>query len=230
MKEKIEFNLISNAIDSIDHTVELIAYSPGLDESIACKRALQSISHAIELLLKERLRQIHPSLIWENVDRFPDLDSRTVTTEKALVRLERIGGLKFSAKEQNLLRSIRKIRNSIEHYKWSISSEEAQYLIGSSLSFAVSFLKHHLGDDIMGYAERDGGVLQDLIDRNKGFAETFERKLQQEYEAQNSYTCSFCKTLLKEEDSGACPKCGHWNQFGYKHAIFNFEDIDDVPF
>ncbi|MBB3063289.1 hypothetical protein [Microbulbifer rhizosphaerae] len=228
MRDKIEFDLLSNAIDSIDHAIDLLAYDQDLDRPTVSKRAIISLAHAIELLLKERLRQIHPSLIWENVDRYPDLDARTVTAESALRRLKQIGGLDFPEKDEQLLRSIRKTRNAIEHYKWSISSEEAEYITGASLNFATGFLKEYLGKDVLGYAEREGGLLQDLMDRNRSFALSYEKRRSEGKSSKEERCCGFCKALLKTEDCGACPKCGHWNYFGYGGFRSSFDD--DIPF
>ena len=227
MEGKIQFDLMSNAIDSIEHAVDLLAYEQALDRSTVTKRAIISLSHAIELLLKERLRKIHPALIWESVDRYPELDARTVTTETALRRLKKIGGLGFSEKDEQLLRSIRKIRNAIEHYKWSIAGEEAEYITGSSLDFAVVFLKEHLGKELLGYAERKGGVLQDLMAKNRSFALSYERRASEKI-ADTEQSCGFCRALLGLEDKGLCPKCGHWNYFSSPDGGCDWDD--DVPF
>lgn len=225
MSSKVEFNLISNATDSIEHAVDLLAYNHELNRATISKRAIMSIAHAIELLLKERLRIVHPSLIWENVDRYPDLDARTVSAEGALVRLKRIGGLEFSAEDEQLLRAIRKMRNAIEHFKCSISIEEADHIIGTSLSFAVKFLKIHLGTDLLGYAERESGILQDLMDRNSSFAKSF--KVVQPNNEGATKLCSFCKALLFIEDRGVCSRCGHWNYLLFEASG---DADDDIPF
>lgn len=61
--DTITFNLVQNAIDSIVRAVELMAWEEVADEGARLKQAILSIGHATELLLKERLRQVHPALI-----------------------------------------------------------------------------------------------------------------------------------------------------------------------
>ena len=79
----VEFNLLSNAADSIESAIELIAWGNEKVEASRLKQSIQSIAHGIELLLKERLRRVHPALLWENVDKYPSLNARTVNSEGA---------------------------------------------------------------------------------------------------------------------------------------------------
>ena len=122
---KIRLNLAQNAIDSINRAIELIAWQEEPDEAKRLKQAVLSVAHGVELLLKERLRLVHPSLIWENVDKYPSTSARTVGVEIAVTRLKNIGGLTFSDADILLIRSLRDTRNAIEHYSWSTTSKEA---------------------------------------------------------------------------------------------------------
>jgi hypothetical protein len=79
-KKKINFDLLSNADDSIRQTVELLAWKDGSGGRKAkhsrLKRAIMFSAHSVELLLKEKLRQANPALVWENVDKYPSLAAR----------------------------------------------------------------------------------------------------------------------------------------------------------
>src|SRR5262245_55387202 len=94
--DKFTFSLLQNAIDSLERSVDLLAWREEPNEAKRMKQAILSVAHGVELLLKERLRQIHPALVWENVDKYPGLSARTVTVDAALGRLTAIGGLRFS--------------------------------------------------------------------------------------------------------------------------------------
>jgi hypothetical protein len=78
------------------------------------KHAITNAAHSIESLLKERLRQINPAFVWENVDKYPSLEARTVTVDTAISRLKNIGGIKLTDNDEKNLRSLRKTRNAIE--------------------------------------------------------------------------------------------------------------------
>jgi hypothetical protein len=227
--DTIQFNLIGNAEDSLEYAIDLLTYDLGLTSSIKFKRAIQSISHGIELILKERLRRIHPSLVWENVEKYPNLGSRTVTVDGAINRLTNIGGLVFHKNDLKLLRSIKKTRNAIEHYTWSMETKEAEFIASQSLAFAMSFMKDQLQYDLLGYAEKEGGTLSDLLVNNESFSSAFSQRnlFEAEENAVPSKVCAFCKALLDRNDDGVCPKCGHWDSENY----VNLESwFDDNPF
>ena len=211
--DELQFNLLENALDSVDYGIDLLVYEKELTDQVRYKRAILAISHAIELLLKERLRLIHPSLVWEKVEHFPSLEARTVTPETALLRLKNIGALAFSKEDEALLRALRKTRNAIEHYAWVLSGQEAALISGASLAFAAYFMEQHLACSHLAYAEREGGVLSDLLSKNKVFADAYKERTSYDYVSNygHSEACDFCSALLKSEDDGVCSRCGHWN-------------------
>jgi len=94
------------------------------------------VSHGIEQILKERLRRVHPSLIWDDVDKFPSLSARTVTVDIAISRLIKIGGLDYLQEEVDLIRAIRDTRNAI-----------CQQLLFSSNSYFTSQNKYSFERD-----------------------------------------------------------------------------------
>jgi hypothetical protein len=71
--------------------------------------AILSLVQAVELSLKEILRQKHPILIFQNIDA----PEKTVSIEKAMLRLAnpKIGGIKFPESEKSKLRAAIKWRN-----------------------------------------------------------------------------------------------------------------------
>lgn len=91
----IEFDLLNNAKDSLRQAVELIATKEIGSDHARLKHAIKASAHCIELLLKERLRLINPAFVWENVDRYPSLEARTVTVDTAISRLKSIGNVQF---------------------------------------------------------------------------------------------------------------------------------------
>jgi hypothetical protein len=130
----IQFDLLANARDSLRQAVELLALKElGLISSdhARLKHAITNAAHSIELLLKERLRQIHPAFVWENVDKYPSLEARTVTVDTAISRLKNIGGIKLTDNDEKNLRSLRTTRN--EHYEWNTTEKEARVIVGNAL-------------------------------------------------------------------------------------------------
>lgn len=220
-KSGITFDLISNAEDSVNHAIELLAYGANISASVKYKRVIQSIFHAIELLLKERLRQIHPALIWENIDKYPSLEARTVTSDLAISRLTRIGGVIFSDDELKIIQALKRNRNAIEHYKWSISTDEADYIVGKALAFVIYFSNTHLKYNFFGYAHKKNGTFQDIIESNAHFI-NFYRILISQKDSLITTNCVFCKAIFDKNDT-TCPKCGSSNFSSSNFSDF-FED------
>ena len=224
----IEFTLIQNALDSIERGVELLAWKDVANEGSRLKQAIQHIAHAIELLLKERLRRIHPSLIWEDVDKYPKLDARTVGVDKAIHRLESIGGISISLADAKIVKSLRDTRNAIEHFGWKTDRQEANVIIGQGLSFAIQFANSELGRDIA-YLFKGDDTWEQLLQQHSQFALAHDKRIEESASSEEKLIqeCNFCNAMAQDILTGACSICGHWE----KRADFNaFSDFDDEPF
>lgn len=220
---KIEFDLLANAEDSIERAIELVAWGDNQGEPRRLKQAIQAVAHGLELLLKERLRRVHPSLVWENVDKYPSLNARTVTVDGAMSRLAQIGGLSFTVRDAALIRSIRDTRNAIEHLAWSTTKEEADRIIGQALAFAVQFARDELAHEFLGYRAEREGTFSDLIAANQSFADAFSERDSQRRGAQEGQAieCVLCHAIAVNPETRACGTCGHWFPQGFD---------DDIPF
>lgn len=221
---KIEFDLLRNALDSIDQAIELVAWDDEPNEARRLKRAMLAVAHGVELLLKERLRRIHPAFIWENIDNFPKLSARTVTVDTAISRLDNIGGIVIQERDIKLVRSLRDTRNAIEHYTWSTSKEEAERVIGQALGFALHFAEQELGAAYFGYGAHKDDTLESLLRANEHFASAFNKRYGRIENCQiaQRMTCSYCRAIVFDPETKACKVCGHWNP--------TEEDGSDVPY
>lgn len=219
---EIEFTLIQNALDSVERSIELLAWKDVTNEGSRLKQAIQYVAHAIELLLKERLRRIHPSLIWDDVDKYPRLDARTVGVDKAIHRLEKIGGIFISETDTKIVKSLRDTRNAIEHFGWKTSRQEANVIIGQGLSFAIAFAESELGTDIEFRFREDDTWIQ-LLTEHSQFAAAHSKRIEALALSQGNpvQECSFCNAMAQDIVTGACSLCGHWEKP---------DDFDDEPF
>jgi len=144
----IKFDLLTNAKDSIRQAVELMAWKEIGTEHGRLKHAITHAAHAVELLLKERLRRENEALLWENVDKYPSLEARTVSVDTAVSRLRKIAKIDITDGDVDIIRSLRRTRNAIEHYEWETTEGEARLIVGNALSLAFSFAQDHLGTDL----------------------------------------------------------------------------------
>jgi hypothetical protein len=210
-KFKIKFDLIENARDSLCHTVELLAWKEIRSGHARLKQAIMSSAHCIELLLKERLRRINPAFVWENVDKYPSLEARTVTVDTAISRLKRIGRVEVASKDETNIKALRKTRNAIEHYEWVASEKEAKVIIGNALSFAISFAQEELETDLSSEFKRDDtwrSLMDELYEFVRAHGQRLEAKLREQGD-HPSY-CDACGELTVSSRGGSCDLCGHW--------------------
>ena len=213
-KKKINFDLLSNADDSIRQTVELLAWEQDSGDRKAkhsrLKRAIMFSAHSIELLLKEKLRQANPAFVWENVDKYPSLDARTVTVDTAISRLNRICGVTLSSDDATTLRSLRSTRNAIEHYEWNTTEYEARLIIGAALSFAFSFAREQLNVDLTKQFQKDA-TWEQLLSELSEFHRAYKDRLETRLKAHGVFTvdCDRCGASTVTP-GGSCELCGHW--------------------
>lgn len=181
------------------------------------KHSITNTAHSIELLLKERLRQENPAFVWENVDKYPNLEARTVTVDTAISRLKNIGGVTFSEKDEKNLRSLRMTRNAIEHYEWRTTEKEAKIIVGNALSFAFSFAVEQLGIDLAADFKQDD-TWRSLIEEMYDFVHAHGARLEAKLRENGEYPscCDACGELTVSSRGGSCELCGHW------------QDVDDA--
>lgn len=211
----IKFDLLKNAADSLRQAVHLLAWKDIGDDHGRLKHAITSASHAIELLLKERLRRVNAAFIWENVDKYPSLEARTVTVDTAISRLTKIADVELSVHDIENLRSLRKTRNAIEHYEWSATESEARIIVGNALSFAFDFGQSELGIDLSEEFKKDDTwkvLINDLCEFARAHGARIEARLQRDGE--HSTCCYSCGELTLPLFGGSCELCGHWQEAG----------------
>lgn len=198
-----KFNLIENANDSLEHAIKHIG--PIDKNSIGdWKRIVVGFAHVIELLFKEKLRQIHPAFVFDNIDKYPSKGAFTVGAEKAFKRLQSVGGIKFSKLEISAINTAREKRNEIEHFEFSISKEEARALVGQVLSFIFTFSEDHLGLDWKATHLKEGRwrVLRQYTD----FYDDLLSKAENRIEADELYVIG-CTSCHNDTFSGELEKC-----------------------
>jgi hypothetical protein len=202
----------ANARDSLRQAVELLAWKDIGSDHARLKHAITNAAHSIELLLKERLRQVNDPFVWENVDKYPSHEARTVTVDTAISRLKNIGGVTLREIDEKTLRSLRKTRNAIEHYEWRTTEKEAKVIVGSALSFALAFAQEHLGTDLS--ADKHDDTWRMLIDELYEFVRAHGRRIEAALIQRGEYPicCDACGEQTIPASRGSCELCGHWQK------------------
>lgn len=154
---------------------------------------------------------MNPAFVWENVDKYPSLEARTVTVNTAISRLTKIAGVALSNRDKDKLRSLRKTRNAIEHYEWSTTESEARLIVGNALSFAFDFAKRELTKDLSEEFKEDDTwdvLIDELYEFARAHGARIEAQLQKE--GKHPVCCESCEELTVPLFGGSCELCGHW--------------------
>lgn len=108
--------IYENAIDTLRIGFEFFRKESSYSSR---KHAILTVFHAIELFFKEHLFRINRVLIYKNIDAKITDDSQTVGVREILVRFENIG-VKLPPEQTEAIAKIQKIRNRIEHHRFTI--------------------------------------------------------------------------------------------------------------
>lgn len=226
---------MANAQDSLSHAVEHITASNGQPSPSDLKRAIQDVSHVVELILKERVRKIHPAFIWKDIDKYPSLEAQTIGTEKAVLRLHRLAGIVLPDSSLKTLMACRKIRNLIEHYEFEIRPEESKAIVGRMLSFIFDFSKNVLEIDMETAFREDERWLSliEIYEFSKVHSTLLEEQAAEE--GRTVRDCPSCGADTFDLDLSECIFCGHTEEEvecdGCKELFWQSELTScDVPY
>ncbi len=219
----IELDLLENSIDSLNEA--LVKYQDGKDgNEKAYKFCVQHLSHFLELIFKHYVTLSHPLLIYKNpFAKSIGHESQTIGLNEALNFLKNEGHDICKKFEQDII-WLKKLRNNIEHHKFSMAIEEIEDTIGRLMSAVVSFDESHENVDISSY------ISSEQYDLFHHLADTYEGRLRKAEEA--------VEHALQEDDEiyvYHCYECNHETMIpdvescsGYKCTFCNNEESDDI--
>jgi hypothetical protein len=139
--KKLKLSLLENGYDSLNASLEAAYLAE--EDTRAWKLAIFLLVHALELLLKERLRREHSLLVFSNVDK----PGHAVSMEVALNRLQ-VVGVAIDTADQHAIRTAIGWRDRIAHYDVDLSLEDAQRTYALLFEFLHSFHRRELGSDL----------------------------------------------------------------------------------
>ena len=140
MLEKALSPILENALDSLQIGMEHFHRGPAYSTR---KHAILTIFHAIELLLKERLRRAHPLFIYRDISKKTTANSQTVGPDEAIARFENLD-VEMAAWEKKTIKDIQVIRNRIEHHRYDHNGAADDAVLGEALKFVFFFSEFSL--------------------------------------------------------------------------------------
>lgn len=192
-----EFKLLDNALDSLRVGIDFY-----LNETLetAHKHSILNVFHAIELLLKEKVRRSSPLLIYKNTTKKIDQDSMTVGFDEVLIILDNLG-ITLSKEDKQHLMDLKGKRNDIVHFEYHQSDTDADTL-GVALKFIKTFLEIHLNVNLKDIISPEiYSNIEEIVD---AFEERYDRAIN---EAQDIVRAKTKDDLADMRTLAMCPEC-----------------------
>lgn len=195
--------------------------------------AVAALVQSVELALKAALSQIHPALIYENIDN----PKRTVTIVVATNRLisEYIGKVEFTDKDKKRLERAIQIRNDLTHSDFSVNLLQIEANFHEVFAFLAEFNRRSFSinmDEIV-----EPSHLVDFLDNRKHHQEMLRRaqtRLEDEEIAPYLIrSCSYCTedTFVEGNDEFRCYLCHHYEEIVQcQRCTENFTQDEMVDF
>ena len=218
---QVELDLFENAIDSLNEA--LTKYQEGINgDEKAYKFCVQHLSHFLELILKFYVTQCHPLLIYKNpFAKTLNEESQTIGLFEAINFLKNEGH-DISDKFEKDIKWLKKLRNNIEHHKFSMDVDEVEETIGRLMSAVVEFDESHENIDLSSnISAKQYDLFHELANTYEGRLKKAEEKVEEalrgldpKEDNMSVYHCYECDhdTIIHDEDSNtgySCTFCGN---------------------
>lgn len=194
----VTFPLLRNGLDFILSAVEHLKGSPSERD---LKYAVLHLASGIELVLKERLRREHWTLVFEKMDKankaaYASGDFKGVSLEDCLSRLSGVCGVSLPRENKAALERLKDKRNRAEHFSIVDSHDALTASAAEALSAILDFIKAHLKPD--DFDQEDAGHLSDIRGKLAEFRRFAANRM-----------AAIDKALKKAKTAVAtCPSCG----------------------
>jgi predicted RNase H-like HicB family nuclease len=177
MGKGLKFNLLENAIDSLQQGIAFALKDSPTQSDL--KLSVLLVAQSVELLLKERLKREHWSLIFSKIEQVGNINANTVTVDEAIKRLEQIAHVKLDEEERETISLLSNIRNKIQHYEIEITFEEVLGKNHAAIAFITRFLKDEFDKDIRDYFKQDDvGKLISMDEALEHFQELAQQNIE----------------------------------------------------
>lgn len=145
-RRKVEYTLLGNGLDFIWSALQYLSGNP---KERDLKYAVLHLCSGIELVLKERLRREHWSLVFDepknaSKESYESGDFTSVTFKACFMRLINVCGVNIKETQKKVLLRFRDKRNQLEHFGVVASIEALKADAAAALSFLLDFINSEL--------------------------------------------------------------------------------------
>src|SRR4051794_24346014 len=159
----LDFTLLENGLDFLLHAVEHLTGQPSERD---LKQGIINLAGGVELILKERLLQHDPRLLFldptkANAQDLAAGNFKSASPETTIDRLRDEAGVLLNPTTARALKLLRERRNQINHFAITAQADAIAALAAAALSFALDFIGDELdGDELEGRAAVDLELLR----------------------------------------------------------------------
>lgn len=218
---KMQYSMLENGMDFIISGVLHLqnAEEKDVEESTRdreLKYALLHLSSGIELVFKSRLNIEHWTYIFEDMNKaskksYKDGSLKTVDSNTAIDRLEKMCGYSFDEKQKAHLKKLRDTRNRFEHGFINNNPKAVESIINKAVEVIVDFLGKNYDEFEI---PSNISLLEDnkgLTDREKEYYKELTvviKDLKSHHDDAVKLARSRALNITLEEDLIDCPECG----------------------
>jgi len=208
MARTFKFNLLENALDSLRQGIAFALKDTPTQSEL--KLSVLLIAQSVELLLKERLKREHWSLVFSKIEQAGNPNAHTVTIEDAIKRLDQIAHVELGEDERETVSLLSEIRNRIQHYEIEVTFEEVLSKAHAAIAFTTRFLKDEFESDIRDYLNDDDiqrlRRIEDAMVHLRAIAEENIDRIRRENEPTSSSERAYWQFEVL-----TCPEC--WEDY-----------------
>ncbi|MCB9072497.1 MAG: hypothetical protein H6623_02660 [Bdellovibrionaceae bacterium] len=183
------------------------------------KKIKYSILHlyaGLALAFKERVHVEHWALVFSKPDKisrvkYEEGDFESISLDKTIDLLKEICEINFSKEHREAIDALRKLRNKIEHFSFTVSREQIKPLFARVLNVFVNFIDEHLIEYI---DTEEESTFEDIKGSAIEFREYVEERIKHAQEQSLSHKkdlfhCPECRelALIRYDDDYKCFAC-----------------------
>jgi ribosomal protein L37E len=211
----VSLPLLENGLDFLASAGEHLRGKPSQRE---LKYALLHLASGIELVLKERLRQHDPALLYQRPEKFDATDFaagkfQSANAEETIKRLVDLAGVSISDADRTQLYRLREKRNRVEHFSFQDTVEGVLATTARLLGFALDFIASELDSDSLtsDATEELHGIREALPELEAFVSERWKRISKDVTNATTAVVaCARCGEKASFLNGGArCRFCGY---------------------
>jgi hypothetical protein len=189
MKHKVD--PLENAIDSLNEALRKFGQGQSGDNR-AYKFSILHFSHFFELLFKYYVSRAHPLLVYKNPFSRKLESDQTIGLWEAIQFLKN-EGTPVSSELHKDLEWIKKLRNDIEHYKFTMDVPEVRRTVGRLIRASNEFNEALQVIDLKGHIASDCQELYDsLADEFLANLSNARAEAREESEDEEVHLCVYC--------------------------------------